>query len=184
MATGNVRFVGFGRRAGGFTYFGVLFLIMLLGLGLGGACEIWSVTNQRAQERQLLWVGTQYARALKTYYEQSPGARQYPLKLEDLLEDRRFPVPKRHLRKLYADPVGRGSGWITILNADGRIGGVRSQSEQTPMKQAGFPLRWEDFNGRAKYAEWRFVADVNLLEVKKPVLAVGNPLTPANERQP
>lgn len=58
---------------------------MVLGLRLGGACEIWSVSNQRAQERQLLWVGTQCARALKTYYEQSLGARQYPQKLEDLL---------------------------------------------------------------------------------------------------
>lgn len=86
MATGDFRYGrGYARRADGFTYFGVLLLIMVLGLRLGGACEIWSVSNQRAQERQLLWVGTQCARALKTYYEQSLGARQYPQKLEDLL---------------------------------------------------------------------------------------------------
>jgi type II secretory pathway pseudopilin PulG len=156
------------RRDGGFTYLGVLFVVVLLGLGLAGASEVWSIASQRTRERQLLWVGNQYARALKSYYTQSPGARQYPLRLDELVEDRRFPEPRRHLRQLYPDPVGRSAEWGLILNAEGRIGGIASLSEQTPLKQAGFPPAWEKFEGMTKYSDWRFVADVNLLEVKKP----------------
>jgi type II secretory pathway pseudopilin PulG len=163
MAAGSAQ-----RRAAGFTYFGVLFLVMLLGLGLAGAGQVWSLAGERARERELLWIGNQYARALKSYYQHSPGIRQYPVRLEDLLEDRRFPVPRRHLRQLYLDPVTRTAGWGLMLNADGRIGGVHSLSDAPPLKQAGFPLRWEDFTGRKKHSEWRFVADVSLAEVKKP----------------
>jgi type II secretory pathway pseudopilin PulG len=156
------------RRDDGFTYLGVLFLVTLLGLGLAGTCEVWSIASQRARERELLWTGNQYLRALKAYYQQSPGIRQYPLRLEELLEDRRFPMPRRHLRQLYADPVNRSTEWGLILNADGRIAGVRSLSEQQPLKQAGFPLLWEDFTGRTKYSEWRFVADPGLIAGKPP----------------
>jgi type II secretory pathway pseudopilin PulG len=141
---------------------------MLLGLGLAGASEVWSVASHRARERELLWVGNQYARALKSYYMQSPGARQYPSRLDELLEDRRFPMPRRHLRQLYPDPVARSAEWGLILNAEGRIGGIRSVSEEAPMKQAGFPPKWEEFEGRTRYSDWRFVADINLLEVMKP----------------
>ena len=173
MPAGSAR-----RREAGFTYLGVLFLLVLLGLGLAGTTELWSLASQRARERELLWIGNQYARALKSYHEQSPGIRQFPLRLEDLVEDRRFPMPRRHLRRLYLDPVSRAN-WELILNADGRIGGVRSVSDDTPLKQAGFPLKWEDFNGRAKYSEWRFVADVGLLEAKKPAAGAGGSTPPA-----
>ena len=139
---------------------------MLLGLGLVGTTQLWSLASQRARERQLLWVGNQFTRALKSYYQQSPGVRQYPLHLEELLDDKRFPMSRHHLRQLYTDPITRTEGWGLILNAEGRIGGVRSLSEETPLKQAEFPLKWEDFNGRKSYAEWRFLADATLMEAK------------------
>jgi type II secretory pathway pseudopilin PulG len=156
------------RREAGFTYLGVLFVVMLLGLGLAGTSEVWSIASQRARERELLWVGNQYVRALKSYHQQSPGPRQFPLTLDELVEDRRFPMPRRHLRKSYVDPVTREPEWGLILNAQGRIGGIRSRSDETPMKRAGFPLKWEEFEGRTKYSEWRFIADPDLLEVKVP----------------
>ena len=161
------------RRQAGFTYLGVLFVVVLLGLGLAETSQVWSIASKRAHERELLWVGNQYVRALKSYYLQSPGVRQYPATLDELVEDRRFPTPRRHLRKLHVDPVTREPGWGLILNAQGRIGGIHSRSDETPMKQAGFPVKWEDFAGRTKYSEWRFIADTDLLEVKKP--APGTP---------
>src|SRR5512140_2029008 len=85
-------------REGGFTYLAVLFLVALMGLGLAGTSELWSIARQRAHERELLWIGNQYARALKSYYDQSPGVHQYPVRVEDLLEDNRFPMPRRLLR--------------------------------------------------------------------------------------
>jgi type II secretory pathway pseudopilin PulG len=162
MAPGKRR-----AREGGFTYLAVLFLVALMGLGLAGTSELWSLASQRAHERELLWTGNQYARALKSYYDQSPGVRQYPVRLEDLVEDKRFPMPRHHLRQIYPDPIAH-AGWGVILNSDGRIGGVRSLAGGTPLKQAGFPLRWEDFNGRSSYSDWRFIADVNLLQIKPP----------------
>lgn len=145
------------RQVQGFTYLGVLFLLSLMGLALAGAGETWTLASKRARERELLWAGSQYARAIKAYYEQSPGLRQYPSRLEDLVEDGRFPSPRHHLRQLYPDPVGRGP-WGVILSADGRIAGVRSLSQDKPLKQANFPSRWRDFRAVRHYSDWQFVA--------------------------
>lgn len=144
---------------GGFTYLGVLFLVVLLGLGLSGAGQLWSISSQRAKEKELLWVGQQYARALKAYHARSPGAKRYPQELEELLEDRRFPTPVRHLRQLYRDPLTGSLDWGLVKSADGRIAGIYSQAPGTPLKQANFPLAWEEFTGMASYRDWRFVAD-------------------------
>jgi type II secretory pathway pseudopilin PulG len=145
-------------RQGGFTYLGVLFLLVLLGLGLAGTGEAWSVASRRAREKELLWVGNQYARAIRSYYMQSPGTRQFPSQLEDLLEDRRFPEPRRHLRQLYADPISHDR-FDVVLAEDGRIGGVRSHSDETPMKQDNFPVKYRDFKGSTHYSDWLFIAD-------------------------
>jgi type II secretory pathway pseudopilin PulG len=146
------------RRQRGFTYMGVLFLMVLVGLGLAGTGEAWSLASRRAREKQLLWVGNQYARAIRSYYNDTPGAKQYPSKLEDLVEDSRFPEPRHHLRRLFLDPITR-DGFDVVLSPDGRIGGVRSRSDDTPMKQAEFPARFDSFKGSTHYSDWHFLAD-------------------------
>lgn len=143
----------------GFTYLGALFLILLMGTALAGAGQLWSTTSQRARERDLLWVGSQYAQALRSYYRASPGVAQYPAALEDLLEDSRFPSKRRHLRRLYPDPVTGSSEWGLIRSFDGRIAGIYSLSRQRPLKQANFPAQWVEFEGMGSYADWRFVAE-------------------------
>ena len=158
---------------GGFTYLGVLFLVMLMGLGLSGVLQTWTIAKQRSNERDLLWVGDQYARALKSYYVESPGSRQYPARLEELLEDNRFPTPRRHLRRLYPDPVTQSTEWGLIKTPNGRIAGIHSQSEAEPWKRSEFPLRWEDFNDKRKYSEWRFVANVGQLGELRPTAGAG-----------
>ncbi|WP_137823242.1 type II secretion system protein [Pseudomonas sp. D(2018)] len=148
----------------GFTYLGVLFLVMLMGMGLAGAGQLWSTASQRARERDLLWVGSQYAQALRSYYRVSPGVAQYPAALDDLLEDNRFPQTVRHLRRLYADPLTGNTDWGLIRSFDGRIAGVYSQSRQRPMKLAHFPAQWVEFEGMTRYADWRFVAEKAFME--------------------
>lgn len=142
----------------GFTYLGVLFLVTVMGLGLAGAAQTWTVASRRARERELLWVGNQYARALKSYRDQSPGVRQFPSRLDELLQDRRFPQPRAHLRQLYPDPITRGE-WGTVPDATGRIAAVRSLSDDAPLKQANFPVRWAAFEGTTHYSDWQFAAD-------------------------
>ena len=158
MRSGNPQRGG-RQRACGFTYMGALFLVALLGLALAGAGQLWSVTSLRAKEHELLWVGSQYARALRSYHAASPGARHYPKELAELVEDRRFPQPRRHLRRLYPDPFTGRADWEPIRGADGRIAGVRSRSTATTRKHAHFPPEWSDFAGRATHAEWEFVAE-------------------------
>jgi type II secretory pathway pseudopilin PulG len=142
----------------GFTYLGVLFLIMIMGMGLASAGELWATASRRDHERQLLWVGTQYAQALRSYYRSSPGLAQYPKELADLLQDERFPSAKHHIRQLYPDPIG-GGDWALIRGIDGRITGLSSASTEKPLKQADFPSQWSDFNGMASYKDWQFVAE-------------------------
>ncbi|MBI2276142.1 MAG: type II secretion system protein [Dechloromonas sp.] len=170
-------------RHRGFTYLGVLFLVTLMGLGLAGSFQAWSTAAQRARERELLWIGTQYARAIQAYYLQSPGTRQYPLKLEELVEDKRFPATRHHLRKRYPDPLTRSDDWGLIKTQDSRIAGIYSKAEGEPWKKAKFPLRWEDFTDKTKYSEWRFVADVGLLGEARPAAGVANPAQQAPNRR-
>lgn len=157
---------GSGAAAGqrGFTYFGVLFIVVVMGLMLASVGEIWGTTGKRERERQLLWVGTQYASALRSYYGSSPGLAQYPTRLEDLLEDKRFPSPKRHLRRLYPDPITGSTEWGMMLTIDGRISGVYSKSLEQPLKVKGFPSRWEKFEGMESYSDWQFVAEKDLAD--------------------
>ncbi|MEH6483178.1 MAG: type II secretion system protein [Pseudomonas sp.] len=154
----------FGRREQGFSYFAVLFLIVLMGTALAGAGQLWSTTSQRLREQDLLWVGSQYAQALRHYYQVSPGVAQYPQTLDELIEDPRFPSRQRHLRKLYADPITGSNDWGLIQSFDGRIAGVYSRSEQAPMKQAQFPAQWVDFEGMKHYSDWQFVADKSFMQ--------------------
>ena len=164
-------------RQHGFTYLGALFLLVLMGIGLAITGESWSLASKRLRERELLWAGDQYVRALKAYYHQSPGLKQYPQRLEELLEDRRFPQPRHHLRQLHPDPVARAP-FVEIRNAQGRIAGVRSASEDAPLKQAGFAPAWEHFQGRQRHADWEFVADETLRPGGRLKAAAARPAAP------
>jgi len=143
----------------GFTYLGVLLLIAVTSIALSATVTLWSTQSMRERERDLLWVGSQYAQALRSYYRDSPGLAQYPQTLDELLEDPRYPNLKRHLRRLYPDPITGSDDWGLLRSIDGRITGVFSRSEQAPLKQAGFAAQWSDFDGLQHYSDWQFVAE-------------------------
>lgn len=146
-------------RERGFTYIGALVLVVLMSLALVGTAQLWSTASLRARERELLWVGSQYARALRLYYENSPEVKRFPQRLEDLLTDQRSPTPRHYLRRLYADPITRSTDWGLIRGTDGGIVGVFSQSRDTPLKRGRFPPEWSEFEGMESYADWQFVAE-------------------------
>ncbi len=148
-----------GKAQRGFSYLGTLFLVTLLGAALAGTGQLWSVTSQRAKEQDLLWTGTQYARALRSYYYSSPGGAVYPRELAELLEDNRHPQPRRHLRRLYPDPMSGKADWGLIRSVDGGIAGVYSRSQTQPFKRAGFVPQWQGFTGMQHYSDWHFVAE-------------------------
>jgi type II secretory pathway pseudopilin PulG len=135
----------------------VLILIAVLGGGVAAYGEIASHAAQREKEQELLFIGNQFRQAIAAYYERSPGgAKRYPQKLEDLLEDKRYPVAQRHLRRLYRDPITGQAQWGLVEAPGGGIIGVHSLSEAAPIKTSGFAARDSAFEGVARYSGWHF----------------------------
>lgn len=145
------------RAEAAFTYVGVLLAVALAGAALAAAGVVWSSAAQREREAELLFVGDQYRRAIGSYVDASPGPKEYPRSLDELLEDRRLPVVRRHLRQPFRDPMTRDIDW-GLVRAGERIQGVYSRSGARPIKRAGFAPVDESFAGAASYRDWRFVA--------------------------
>ncbi len=147
-----------GRSCAGFTYLGVLFAVALMGAMLVAIATIWHQAQQREKEKQLLFVGKQFRQAIGWYYENSPGlAKQFPKKLEDLLQDKRFPFTTRYLRKIFFDPFTNNTDWGLVKGADGGITGVYSKSADEPLKKANFDKQFAQFEGKSHYSDWQFV---------------------------
>ncbi len=145
------------RRQRGFTYLTALFFVALLATGLALAGEVWETSARREKEAELLFVGNQYRNAIRLYYESTPGGvKRYPRTLEELLSDSRSPAVRRHIRKLYPDPLG-GKEWGVVKAPDGGVGGVYSQSSAKPLKTGNFKLRDAGFESAKTYSDWKVV---------------------------
>jgi type II secretory pathway pseudopilin PulG len=152
----------------GFTYIGLLIVIAISGIALGGVGIVWHQDVQREREKELLFIGEEYRKAIGSYYENTPSkAKQFPKKLQDLLLDNRFPNIKRHIRKLYKDPVAFGEEWDLELQ-QGQIVGVYSKSELEPIKKVGFMPQYTAFGDAKKYSEWKFIYVPGSLPVAVP----------------
>jgi type II secretory pathway pseudopilin PulG len=160
-------------RVDGLVLIGVLLLLVLAGLTAMVGAEVWVTALKREREEQLLFVGEQYRRAIEGYWRASPGpVKTLPRRLDDLLLDDRFPMPVRHLRRLYRDPLNESADWGVVKIGSG-ITGVHSTSTETPLKRSGFPERYAHFEGADGYNHWRFVFQVPR-----------SPGVPAQPRQP
>jgi type II secretory pathway pseudopilin PulG len=147
------------RRQAGFTFLSLMFAVAIAGIALAGTGALWQMESRREKEKELLFIGEEYRRAISSYYDKSPGGtKQFPNKLEDLLQDKRFPNPTHHLRRLYRDPMTADGEW-GLIKQEGRIMGVASRSSDKPIKIAGFSVDQGDFEGAASYAEWRFISN-------------------------
>lgn len=144
-------------RERGFTYLGILFAIAIMGAVLAATGMVWKTISQRDKEAELLFIGHAFRTAIGLYYDNTPGAaKQYPKKLDDLLEDKRYPVVKRYLRKLYVDPLTGKKEWGAILGPGGVITGVYSLSSASPIKVANFDEADKDFEGATSFQKWAF----------------------------
>jgi type II secretory pathway pseudopilin PulG len=144
-------------REGGVVLLAVLLFVLVSTLGAGSLFQMHQTQSQRDREEQLLFAGDQYRRAIISYYNTIPpgGTRSLPQSLDDLLNDHRFPTPLQHLRREYPDPMTGKPDWELIL-VKGRIGGVRSSSNQPTLKKAGFGKDYKQFEGSSQYADWVF----------------------------
>ena len=141
----------------GFTYVAMLLIIAVMGTSLAAFGQLYSQAAQREKERELLFIGDQFRQAIAGYYNKSPGAKVYPKKMEELLEDKRFPMPLHHLRKLFRDPMTGSTEWGLVEAPGGGFMGVYSRSEETPIKSANFSVNDKDFEGAEHYTKWVFI---------------------------
>ena len=142
-------------KQSGFTYVAFLMFVALSGAGLAAYGEFASHTAQREKEAELLFRGEQIRNAIASYYRKE---QRYPQALAELLEDKRFPMPVRHLRRLYRDPMSGETDW-GLVEAPGGAGvmGVHSRSEDEPIKSGNFSAHNAEFEKATKYADWKFV---------------------------
>lgn len=166
----------------GFTYIALLIFIAIMGVGLAATGEVWHMTMKRDKEEELLFVGNQFRNAFTMYYYRTPGQMgRYPMSLEELLKDPRYPATKRYLRKIYLDPITNSTNWELIKGPNGEILGVHSASEDEPIKKSNFRLADQDFEGKTKYSDWVFMIAARYI----PAPTVMNPSgTPVNGLKP
>ncbi|WP_201493059.1 type II secretion system protein [Rubrivivax sp. A210] len=138
------------------TYIALLLAIAMVSGVLAAVSSVVSQAQRREREAQLLWAGAQIQLGLQSYARAGDGS--LPRRLEDLLEDPRTPDKRRHLRRIYEDPMNRGAEWGLVRDAKGGITGVYSQSTAAPIKSGAFAPAYRSFAGSRRYSDWQFAA--------------------------
>jgi len=142
----------------GFTYPAALLLIIIVSVSLMVVQKQWSTIVKRDKEKELFFRTGQIINGIASYYQNSPeGSHRYPLQLKDLVKDNRFSGIKRHLRKIYKDPMTKEGRWGIIYDGKGGIKGVFSLSKEEPLQKGGFLKAYKSFENSQKYSEWKFV---------------------------
>ena len=152
----------------------VLVAVTLLSLATLAPLRNEQHALQRERETELLFIGEQFRQALASYAAATPpGAARSPKSLTELLEDKRFPNVRRHLRRVYADPFTGAADW-TLITQQGAIIGVASGSSRQPLKRSGFARADAAFAEARSYAGWKFT----VLPGATAALAATVPATP------
>jgi hypothetical protein len=118
---------------------------------------------RRTAEEQLLAQGRIWIAALDSYAGGTPaGQSPLPKNLNDLLRDERQGSVKRHLRRIPIDPITNTREWGVIRADDGSAGisAVYSLSTAQPIKIQGFERRFDYFEDRKSYQDWKFMGPI------------------------
>lgn len=140
-------------RTSGFSYIGLLVIVAVLALVSTASLSMGQIVEQRSEEEELLFIGNQFRAAIQSYFNM--GGR-YPGSLTELVEDVRFPVRVRHLRRIYPDPMTRRPDWQLLYAPTGGIMGVASRSERHPIKRRNFADVDKGLEDKASYSAWLF----------------------------
>lgn len=149
------------RRQQGFTYLSLVILLAIMGLVGAAALKVESLLARAAAEQELLEIGAAFSAALDSYAAATPqGKPTQPPTLQDLLKDNRFPTIRRHLRKIFVDPISGKAEWgITYVGDKVGVIGIYSLSQAQPLKLANFDERFQNFENKTHYADWKFTAN-------------------------
>jgi len=116
----------------------LLVSVVVMGLAMSAAAELWSTQIQRDKEEELLFRLGQYRAAIARYRAER---NRLPQKVDDLLQDRTQLATRRYLRRAYTDPMtGKEFGVKLLADRTGAVAGIQdvfSKSERTPLKNLG-----------------------------------------------
>lgn len=149
------------RRQAGFTYLGLIIFVTIIGLVGAATLKIGALLQRAAAEEELLDIGAAFSAALDSYAAATPqGASPYPPSLKELLKDPRVPGVRRHLRKIFVDPLTGKAEWGVVYLGDGTTGvvAVHSLSTARPLKIANFDSRFAGLDNADTISAWRFKA--------------------------
>lgn len=145
-----------GRPQSGFTYVGLLIAVAVIAAGstvLGAGANL----QLRDNEAELLAIGREFRHALQAYADATPvGQPTAPKELAELLRDPRYLGARRHLRRIYPDPLTGRNDWGIERSPDGRISGIHSLSPTPTLRRTGFPTGMEGFEKAERHDEWVF----------------------------
>lgn len=143
----------------GFTYLMALMLVMVMGIMLGAVGQSWKTIMQREREEELIFRGRQIKDALTRWHKPNVArgghVRTRLNDLQDLVQDPRTLTTKRHLRRLYTDPM-TGEEWALTKDSVWGIIGVASTSQAKPLKVGGFPDDLLELADKQRYSDWLF----------------------------
>lgn len=143
----------------GFTYLGLLILVAIIGMVGAAGLKVGSLLQRAQAEEELLEIGAEFSRALKSYADSTPrGHPTFPATLNELLRDPRVPGVRRHLRKIHVDPLTGKAEWgLVTMGENAGVLGVYSLSNAKPLKVANFDSRFTGFENKEKISDWKFM---------------------------
>jgi hypothetical protein len=142
----------------GFAYMSLLVVITASLIALSVALPDKYQQAKREREAQLVFVGQQYVRAIKLFYENPlVSIKRYPETIDELLVDKRTAKSLHHLRKLYTDPMTDSYDWGLVKNAEKQIMGVYSLSKNKPLRTDFSALPSVVVVGGEEYNDIKFV---------------------------
>lgn len=148
----------------------MVFFVAMLGLVGAATLKVDTLLRRAAAEQDLLEIGAAFSEALRSYAAATPrGYPTAPPTLQDLLKDPRFPDTRRHLRKIFVDPVTGKDEWGIVYQGD-KVGvlAVYSLSQAQPLKLANFDARFLNFENKEHLSEWKFTATGQGVSVTAP----------------
>jgi type II secretory pathway pseudopilin PulG len=150
-----------GNRTGvmqaGFTYIALLIIVAMIAAGATAALGAGAALQQRESEAELLAIGLEFRQALQSYADATPaGQPTEPREVAELLRDPRYPGVRRHLRRIYPDPLTGQAEWGIVRFPDGRISGMHSLSKTPTLRHTGFPAGLEGLEKTESHDAWIF----------------------------
>lgn len=141
----------------GFTYVTLLIYLAIVSGAFAAIVSAGASAQRREKEIELLHIGEQFRKAFKSYYDATPpGQKPYPDSLQALLRDPRFPVPKRHLRQIFPDPITATTRWGQKLAPGGGVMGIYSLSDELLINASSVASSDAATGTPRRYSEWIF----------------------------